>query len=72
MYFLFTVILYPVNDEFNLSGRLLILFELYTGKGVKFLVLLVRDFPQRPVLSLSHASTHTPKPNPSNITMGQP
>src|SRR4029434_5194790 len=43
---------------------------LYTGKYLKFPVLLVGDFPQQPILSLSHASTHNN--NLTNITTAQP
>ena len=35
-------------------------------KRCYMLVLLVEDFPQRPILSLSHASTHTQQPNQYN------
>ena len=37
---------------------------------VKFLVLLVGDFPLRPNLSLSHASTHTQQPTPAHYNNG--
>lgn len=45
---------------------------LYTGKDVEFLVLLVGDFPQQPILSLSHASTPSQQPNLTNMTTAHP
>ena len=47
-------------------GELFVL--LYTGKDFKFRVLLVGDFPQRPILSLSHACTNVQQPDQTNVT----
>ena len=43
----------------------------YEGKDVQFLVLLVEDFSQRPIFSLSHVSTHTHQLNLTNTTTAQ-
>ena len=42
------------------------MFYSYTGRDVKFLKILIWDFPQQSNLSLSHASTHTQQPNQYN------
>ena len=49
------------NMELNMY-----LFLLYTEKDVKFFALLAGDFPQRSVLSLSHASPHSQQTNQYN------
>src|SRR4029434_8292781 len=41
-------------------------------KSIESLVLLVGNLPQRPILSLSHASTHSQQPNLTSITPAPP